>query len=1495
MWVTCGTVYGETIGPTHPNHLNHNEMLVRAVASQICFHSTGLRVIAGDWNIEDGDIPSFQMIRDAGFEDLQTLANQRCGQSIELTCKLSTRKDFVFISPELQALLRRVVVLQDVWADHAVLAGHFEGNIHSVPRYQWSRPHACSWPEAMSVDDVDWPDPTIEPSASYHAFWQKVENAARTSSPQPIPSNQLGRGRPVHLRTKVGKPHAPLSGGRPGDVAPLFHGISVLHSQWFRQLRRLQAFMRLARSVRIDNLTERAANAWGSIGRAKGFNPNFATWWKTCKFRVHLAPAILPLSPPDASTAAAIYDSFHMAVRDLEKQLRKQCSSYARLRRATCPNTVFQDIRRSSADSVNLLIRPLKAAVVVVGDEFGALTVDSDCPWDPSRPVLCNGAEFQLIHQENQFLFLDSVDGISIGDSLTQMRMTGHIDDLCREFTESWKQRWMRHDKVPLSQWSQIISFAQQHLHPSACQHQPLNAHSLADEIKCRKTRSAAGMDGVHLSDLKAMPENVLAQLCRIYHEAESSGKWPQQVLNGSVSSLAKCASPQTALDFRPITIFSLVYRLWSSHHAKSILRELDCDLPSDLFGSRPGHWAGQVWSHLCWMIEQSFLTNQELSGVQADIQKAFNHLPREVVFAAAVISGLPQQVLVGWAGAVSGFARYFRIRDSYSAPVPSCTGYPEGCALSCVAMIHVNQIFHAWFSAMTAVSPVSFVDDWQLLCSGASSVPAALAHLDNLCQHLDLLLDRKKTFVWSTSATGRRALKQAGLRVELGGTILGAQAQFSLKHLTQTLTTRAESLAPLFAQLRTSQAPYHAKLNAIRTAAWPRGLHGCLAVKIGAHVFSQLRTGAMKGLQAEGSGVNPMLHLGLIEPPMCDPAFWTFMTSVRQLRDCGHPDLVEPTLVELSMDPLNPCSNGITTTMLDRLHWMGWSVRPTGQVCDQFGTFSLFHVHPDELFLRASWSWKAIVSQQVKHRQGLASMHLADTHDTRTWLDILSTQDRALFRKILNGAIFTANFQAKWDADTNPECPFCECTDSRFHRWWICDAFQRERVGMSAAVFQSLPALPESLTSFGWSLQACTWVQWKQYLADLPTCFDSMPLQARDVLDVFTDGTCHAPQDVELRFAAWACVSVMPGDFTGGVVLGRGILPGICQTVFRAELYAVKVAMQTACRLKRGLRLWVDCQAVVSGLRRLLQTRLRPKINSRHSDLWVEIFEMLEFFQERVLQISKVPAHVSCDQCETDFAEWCCVHNNHVDRVANLANMMRPPDFWDRYNKHVHAVQAAREVSRQVQRVQLNISKAVVRKEKQQAETEDVDKPVERPNPQPPPWAPLPAMTAIPEWVPLRYGAHLVENIRQWFWIHAASLDRPRWVSQYQLYIDFMGYFQCGGPLHVGLNWLDPRDVQESEVVPHHFKRRCGWWAKVFRAAITHSGVPMQSVFCRPDSRMLSLHTGCVWVPWPEVRIQAVDDWIASYLQHPATRNGDSLIRLPGAMGPRCLARVRC
>eukprot|EP00435_Cladocopium_sp_Y103_P034195 s179_g8.t2 len=1477
-WVTGGVVYGEPESSMYPHQKTHNEELLHHTACQICFLSRGPRYVAGDWNVAQHSLPVFEMLEAAGFRDLQDLAAERWGQTPAMTCKGATRRDFCYISRELQALLCEVQVSQDIFPDHAVLWGVFHSLSTSVPRQLWYVPQKFPWPPDWPVNAHFWQEAQGSCDDKYQSLWQHIEAQAASVLPFPVPRNSKGRASTTTTRAvRIGQVSPPKP-ARKGEIQPHYLCATFRHGQWLRQTRRLQSYVRHVRAQGAH--TEYARSVWGSIIRSTGFLPSFPQWWSTCPHRTVGAPASLPVYPPPLEPAEKVFDSMLLAFRVFETDLHKASRLYARQSREANPNAVFQDLKTYASRGVDVLTKATTACIEEIRSDDGALVLTQPTEFNLQEPVLCQGRQLQIIHAEHDCVWVDDVAGIEPGHRLSQPSAVGTDAQLFQLFLDAWKVMWDRHRNVSPDRWEQILAFARTSMPRMQLAWDPLEIASLTHCISHKKSSTTGGLDGVSLSDLKAMPTDALHCFCDMFHEAEATGQWPTQVISGRVACLAKTAEPTGALDFRPITVFGLLYRCWGTYNARKAIRAIDPVLPVGLYGSRPHRYAGQVWSHLLWAIESAYATEVPLSGIVVDIQKAFNYLPRAVVLESCALLGIPFRVLRAWAGALSSMPRRFQINGSLSPPALSSCGLPEGCALSCLGMMAVDVLFHNWMlHSFPLCQPLSYVDDWQILVTNPHLIQGVFACLQRFVDQLDLFLDHRKTSTWSVSATGRQDMRAEGFGLVSYGRNLGAHVQFTRQHTNKILMERVLQVGKMWPKLRLSACAYAMKVRALKCAAWPLSLHGVAATTLSLSTFQTLRAGALKGLREDLSGASAFVHLSLVEGPTFDPHFWTILQTVRLARDCGPPHQLEQIVAEIAHGSDLYPQNSVTSTLLTRLQCLNLHVDQSGKLHDTVGSFSLLQISAAELQYRLENAWLPVVAAAVGHRPCFQGLEFVDPCDTRRWLTSLEVSDQALMRKVLNGTHFTQDGKMYCQESDTDVCPFCQCSDSRFHRFWECAHFEHLRVTIPQPMRTAICDLPQALTCSGWSLRPSTWHAWLEYFASLPE-MPNPAIRLEGDVHLFTDGSCHEQHAVDRRFAGWAVISASTQgvhDFHGSFILDRGVLPGLLQSAIRAEIYALLRALQLSQNYEGRVFIWSDCDAVVRRFRRL-QAGHELKSNASHCDLWREIEACLHAHKGPIV-LTRVAAHQKADNADLVLHEWCFRHNELADFHAVKANFDRPQSFWDLHADHVKACDAVLALNRMVQNVQLTISQEVVRNE-QPVFVEVAPEMLEIPLPEQP-WTPLPLLH-IPDGAVRWYGDGLVRLILSWFWqtLHDCTGDMI-WVSHFQLYADFMCCTGHPGPVHVH-KWEDGGQLPNIGLRGFSYKQRTRWFIKVWKESLRHLGYELQCAFGRPMSQMVLMHTGIVALPWPKARVALVDDWMLLCAQRTFRRQSKLVDALP-------------
>ena len=682
------------------------------------------------------------------------------------------------------------------------MVGHFLGGSSQLERFPWPRPDPIDWSHERCRGTHAWVD-FSDPSAmddAYQAFWSQVEIAQKSNLQAHgihLPNASLGRGKHRGPCRRVSN-FVPPKASRCGEKQPAFLGSCLQHARWVRQVRRLRSFSRLAR-VHGKSVThqEHACALWHSIVSAPGFPGGFRHWW-TSRSHALGEPRILPLYPPASDFATLVLIGFEAELDSLESALKKSRDYAARLRRATDPYQMFVAVRKESPAQVSTLMRRVHATVVDVDPSDASISLDSEHLWLPDAPLLHSSGCVEPVVLTPDRIWLEDVTSFAVGDTITQTKHEADLPILFRAFEDQWKSLWAKHAGVPPSQWNDVLAFSAKVLPPRTCLPLQHTADSVRWHARKKMSKAAVGLDGVARSDLLALFPAEFQVIADMFAQVESHGCWPQQVVNARVSSLSKCEEPTAATHFRPITILSLVYRLWSSASSQHWISCFDEALDSFLCGNRSGFRAATAWRHVLSQVELHRVNGQPATGLVLDLVKAFNQVPRLPTLHACKLLGMHQNTLVAWAGMLAQVCRHFQIDGSCSPGVRSSCGLPEGCGMSCVGMLALTEVFHRWIKALELpLYAISYVDDWQIFLQNPAHMQAALERVDQFIAAWDMARDCTKTYAWSTDPDVRKQLREANHSVLLSARALGAHVTYTRQLSNGTTLARFGASAP--------------------------------------------------------------------------------------------------------------------------------------------------------------------------------------------------------------------------------------------------------------------------------------------------------------------------------------------------------------------------------------------------------------------------------------------------------------------------------------------------------------------------------------------------------------------------------------------------------------------------------------------------------------------------------------------------------------------------
>lgn len=501
-WVSGVVVYGYPEGKTHPNALQRTEDIL-----DFAFHRLsalpGPRFMAGDWNFAPDALSVSSKLRAAGWIEVQDHLASLTGRQVENTCKGATRKDFLWLSPELALGFLDLSVNHEVFADHAVMIAQFAGGTSHLERFPWPCPKPVPWTRVSDLcTAVDFCPPS-DPTEQYAQLWKVKEQVAEQSLGVDWLPHMGGRGSQTKPKRVVGRP-APIKQGRAHDVQPSFFGFSAVHAKQFKQLRRLQNYCRWIDSRPqtgvVDSL--HGIGLWNSILRAPGFGLSFALWWPTRQYVSPMDPVHLPVHCPPSAVAHQIYEAVLAEVRLFEQRLQNAKQAYRQTQHDHDRNLVFRDVARAPAEPVESLLHKVEATITKVDADECAVELDKPVSLLPDSPVWISGHSHEVIHADHDKIWLHDVTDIQPADRCVQSKHVGDLRALFEAFHDQWKLRWCRHDGLSFSHWTQLLDFAKVVIRPSVIPHLAIDSSLLRAEVSRKKKRAATGLDGVSRDDL---------------------------------------------------------------------------------------------------------------------------------------------------------------------------------------------------------------------------------------------------------------------------------------------------------------------------------------------------------------------------------------------------------------------------------------------------------------------------------------------------------------------------------------------------------------------------------------------------------------------------------------------------------------------------------------------------------------------------------------------------------------------------------------------------------------------------------------------------------------------------------------------------------------------------------------------------------------------------------------------------------------------------------
>eukprot|EP00438_Fugacium_kawagutii_P020571 Skav226934 [mRNA] locus=scaffold965:110011:119532:+ [translate_table: standard] len=1262
--VQNAVVYGFPSGPTYPQARRLTSSLLQVLTTEYVMGSSGPRIIGGDFNAEPDSLDTFTFWTRMGWRHAQCFALQTWDQPPCLTCKHATMPDHVWMSPEALALCRFVDVA-DVFSEHSTITVGLDVSGVSSSVLTWSLPSPIPWDRVDSTWSSNVQPPVWDLVGSCDEQWAQLGSSVESSltgyvTTQPnraLQSNQCGRLQQTAPCLRA--PVAPrVRASRPSEVVLRNDYIGSATKSWFRQLRRLQSLFHSTRAGSCSvNAVAYRLELWTSILRASGFQDGFGTWWRyhrSCVFPD--APLTLPSGPPNATQAELIFLNFKACFERFESWHVRQRSQLLRAKYEQGVKALYQDLRKGKKGQLDCLIKTYEYGVLAVDADSGQVHLDQEIQVDGCS-VWRLDDQCVEVERINEVVLQLSGPPCEVGQVLVQTQTLHATEDLHSALLNYWTPTWTAWSTVDASTWTRVINFMEAHVPRLDFDLPPISLSQWKRALKRYKPSAARGVDGVSHVDLLHLPDAWSLRILDLLHQIELGvSSWPLALLFGVVNVLAKDDNACTVDRFRPVVVFSVLYRTWSSLRAAQLLRRITPYIDAEAFGFLPGHEPSQLWLVLQSQVELALQSHEELCGLSADLVRAFNHIPRQHSFRLATHLGVPSCVTSPWKAFLDGCSRSFKVRNALSPATRSSCGMPEGDALSVFAMVQLGWVWHIYMRHFCPrVRSLSFVDNLSLV----ADCPFDLAHgwvcLNTFFELWNLRVDLGKSYCWGLSKFFRDQLACFPIDVVPHSRELGGILSFSKRQHTGILNTRVSAMLPRWDLLRASQAPLCQKLISLATVFWASVLHGINGSGVGAGLLSRLRGTAMKTLRLNKAGVSGLLRLSLSPTPKADPGFWLLVCTVQSFRRLARKEprlLCGLTRFLLGFD--GKLFSGPFSHLVDSLSQLGWHLCPPFFL-DHDGCrhhlLLLDDVAMDELL----WDgWLQMLSRTVLHR---ATMHDLDgidmhlVHADRSQMDAL---ELSLLGSLQAGAFISSFNHSKFDATKSSACTLCGVANTQQHML-VCPKYESIRSGLADwdslfgtdTAAMSVHLLPSRPVEFA---------TWKSMLLAIPD--DSGTFWSRPCGDrpqhLFTDGSATGGP---YSYASWSCLNASSGQ-----IISCGWVPGLGQNSDRAELWGAISALRWVLLHWVPSHLWLDAKFVADGMCYFQEHgHIGPW---KHHDLWTVLTDLLVQLTGLQLGIHWVPSHLDDTQMTDCFEDWIRQWNGRADSLAGRFNHARPSRF---------------------------------------------------------------------------------------------------------------------------------------------------------------------------------------------------------------------------------------
>ena len=321
--------------------------------------------------------------------------------------------------------------------------------------------------------------------------------------------------------------------------------------------------------------------------------------------------------------------------------------------------------------------------------------------------------------------------------------------------------------------------------------------------------------------------------MLRLFDVIEKGGRWPKQLQTWLLVLLRKEEGIPTWKSVRPISVASVVYRMWARICTFSLMRIChEKALPT--VGPRLS--TRSFWGYVADFVAEEEATGGSPPGVVLDIFKAFNVMRRQLVADVMTHFGLPPCIITASMNALNGMERQILVAGCvYPAEAhlkQSTTGVPEGDPLSVVAMFCMCLFFAKFVMSEAEVTPITYADNWQVIARQVGPIIQVLPRIREFLDVCALPLSPEKCWLCSAGKQERKRIKlvtfeDSSIPVRLQAVDLGADMPYCKRRAAAKQNVRIKVGDRRLQRAKGFPGSKWQKTRLMISGIWPQCLHG--------------------------------------------------------------------------------------------------------------------------------------------------------------------------------------------------------------------------------------------------------------------------------------------------------------------------------------------------------------------------------------------------------------------------------------------------------------------------------------------------------------------------------------------------------------------------------------------------------------------------------------------------------------------------------------------